>query len=76
MRLQSVVLTNEAIQIAYVDEADMNPTAGIMRGQVIELAHEVVPQALIDDLIDSANQIIDQFRLLEHKVADEFRAPL
>lgn len=75
MRLQSVVITNETVQVAYVEEDHVNSAAGILRGQVIELDQEVLPQALLDDLIDSANQIIDHFRLLEHRVADEFKAP-
>lgn len=75
MRLQSVIISNESVQITYVEESDLHPPSGIMEARTIDVPHDALPQPLLDDLIDSALQIIDHARTVRRQPVDQFRAP-
>ena len=73
IRLQGVAITNDGVQIAYVQEADIHTDSGIMESRTIDIPHESLPQALLEDLIDSAMQIIDHARVVRRNPTDEYR---
>lgn len=75
MRIQSIVMTNDVVQLTYLEEAGVNTDTGIVEARVLEIPHAVLPQALIDDLVDSAHSIIDEARVRNRQPADSFRAP-
>ena len=74
MHLQSIVNTGEYLEIAYVEDADVNIDAGVMTSHVVRLAHEALDQEYMDELLTLAKQILDVARRRRHGVADEFKA--
>lgn len=74
MRIQSIVNTNDAVEIAYLDEADLDIDAGVMESRVVRIAHEIIDQELLDELEVVATQLLDVARRVRHKVADSFKA--
>lgn len=75
MRLQTIVNSNESLQITYVDEADIHTDTGIMTARTVDIPHAALPQALLDDLVDSATQILDHARVVQRQPIDSFVAP-
>ena len=74
MRIQSVVNTNDAIEIAYLLEEDIDIDAGVIESRVVRIAHEAMPQEYLDELESVLNEMLDLARRKRHKVADEFKA--
>jgi hypothetical protein len=75
VRLQSVVNNNSGIQITYLLESDQHPDSGIMEARTLDIPHEALPQDLLDDLVDSAESIVEHARVVRRAPVDQFRAP-
>lgn len=75
MRIQSIINTNDAIEIAYIEEADIDVDAGVMESRVVRIAHEALPQDHIEELTNVVVEMLDLARRKRHRVADEFKAP-
>lgn len=74
MRIQSIVMTNDAVEIGYIEEADIDIDAGVMESRVVRIAHEALDQEYIDELETVVVQILDVARRKRHKVAEQFKA--
>lgn len=74
MRLQSLVNTNDSVQITYLEEADIDTQTGIMEARVLDVPHAVIPQEHMDDLVDSVEQILDVARVARRRPVDQFVA--
>lgn len=75
MRLQSIVNSNASLQITYIEEADIHEGSGIMLARTVDIPHPVLPQHLLDEVVDVAEQIIDFARVTQREPAEQFRAP-
>lgn len=75
MRLQSVILTNEGVQIMYVEESDNHSESGVMEARALDIPHEVLPQVLLDDLVEAAQAIVEEARVLRRQPLQQFKAP-
>lgn len=74
MRLQSIVNTNASLQITYIQEADIHEGSGIMLARTVDIPHAVLPQALLDEIVDSAAQIVEFARVTQREPVEQFRA--
>lgn len=74
MRLQSIVNSNHSLQITYIDEADIHEESGVMLARTVDIPHPVLPQHLLDEVVDVAEQIIDFARVTIREPAEQFRA--
>jgi hypothetical protein len=75
MRLQSIINSNTSLQITYIDEADVHDESGIMLARTVDIPHPTLPQHLLDEIVDAAEQIIDFARVTQRAPAEQFRAP-
>jgi hypothetical protein len=73
IRLQQIAVTNEYVSVTYVEEAEIHLDSGIIEARNIEIPHDVLPQSLLDELIDCAVQIIDHARAVRRMPVGEFR---
>jgi hypothetical protein len=74
MRVQSIVNTNDGLQLTYILEADIHEQSGIMTARTVDIPHAVLPQHLLDELVDIAHQIIDHARVVQREPEEQFRA--
>jgi hypothetical protein len=74
MRLQSIVNSNSSLQITYIEEADIHEGSGIMLARTVDIPHPTLPQALLDEIVDAAAQIIDFARVTQREPTEKFRA--
>jgi hypothetical protein len=75
MRLQSIVNSNASLQITYIEEADIHEDSGIMIARTVDIPHPSLPQHLLDEVVDIAEQIIDFARVTQREPIEQFRAP-
>lgn len=75
MRLQSVVLTNEGMQVMYLDEADIHTDTGVMEAHALDIPHAVLPDDLLAELVEAAETIVEHIRVLNRQPLDSFKAP-
>jgi hypothetical protein len=74
IRLQSLVNTNDGLQITYIEDADIHQGSGVMMARTVDIPHAVLPQALLDEIIDSALQVIEFARVTIREPVEQFRA--
>lgn len=74
MRLQSIMNSNDSLQITYIEEADIHPASGVMMARTVDIPHAVLPQALLDEVVDSALQVIEFARVTIREPVEQFRA--
>jgi hypothetical protein len=74
MRLQSIVNTNDSLQISFLEEADIDTQTGIMEARVLDVPHAVIPQEHMDDLVDSVEQILEVARVARRRPVEQFVA--
>lgn len=74
MRVQSIIISNESVQITYVEESDIHAASGIMEARTVDIPHDTLDPRLLEDLVDSALQIIIETRTIRRQPVDEFRA--
>ena len=75
MRLQSIVNSNTSLQITYIEEADIHDDSGIMLARTVDIPHHTLPQDLLDEVVDAAQQIIEFARVTQREPVAQFRAP-
>lgn len=75
MRVQSIVNSNQSLQVTYLEEADIHENSGIMTARTVDIPHQVLPQHLMDEIVDIAAQIIDFARVTQREPVEQFRAP-
>lgn len=75
MRLQSIINTNEGVQLTYILEADIHDASGVMTARTVDIPHAVLPQHLLDELVDVAHQIVEHARVVQREPVEQFRAP-
>lgn len=75
MRLQSIINTNHGLQVTYIDEADIHEESGVMVARTVDIPHPVLPQHLLDEVVDVAAQVIEFARVTIRAPADQFIAP-
>lgn len=75
LRLQSIVNTNAGLQVTYILEQDIHDKSGIMTARTVDIPHPVMPQHLLDELVDITHQIIEHARVVQREPEEQFRAP-
>lgn len=75
MRIQSIINTNNSLQVTYLEEADIDEETGVMEARTVDIPHAIVPQEIIDELQDITRQILDVARVARHRPVDRFIAP-
>lgn len=73
--IQTVVFGDQGVQITYIDDKGVDRDTGIAEITTLEVPHEVLPTALLDDLVDSVETIIDEVRVLRRRPVEQFKAP-
>jgi hypothetical protein len=73
IRLQNIAITNQSVQITYVEPADNDTGSGVMEARILDLPHEIVPQAFVDELLDIAVQLIDHGRAVRRLPRQDLR---
>lgn len=72
---QSVQLGNDSVQIAYVPDGGVDPATAIAEVRLIEIPHAILPSHLMEDLVDSLEQIIEHARLARQQPEQSFIQP-
>lgn len=75
MRIESVTNTADGLEIAYAEESDIDYQAGVIESRLMRVAHGVVDQDLMEQLVDAIVQILEAARVHRYRVADKFQAP-
>lgn len=75
MRFQTVIFTNESVQITYSEESDFDPETGVAEARTLDIPHATLGEELFDDLQDSLEQIIDFARVAMRKPVKSFSVP-
>lgn len=73
IRLQNISVTNQSVQITYVEPTEIDTDSGIMEARILDIPHEVLPQEFMDELLDIALQLIDHGRAVRRLPRDELR---
>lgn len=73
--IQSVQLGNESMQIAYIPEGGVDQATAIAEVRLLEIPNAILPQHLLDDLIDSVEQILEHARLARQRPEQSFIDP-
>lgn len=74
-RLQTIAVTNESLQVTYIEEGNIYGDSGIVIVTTIDLPHHQVPQGTMDELLDIVIDLRDHVRVLTRQAPDEFTAP-
>jgi hypothetical protein len=74
IHIQSIVNTNDGMEIQYVDDAEVDVDAGVITAHHLRIAHEALGQSYVDDFEQVGLTILDVARRKRHGVADEFKA--
>lgn len=74
MRLQSIINSNHSLQITYIEEADIDEDTGVMLARTVDIPHAVLPQHLLDEVVDVAEQVIEFARVTVRAPVDQFVA--
>jgi hypothetical protein len=75
MRFQTVIFTNETVQVTYSEESDYDPESGIAQARTLDIPHASLDAELFNDLHDSLNQIVDAAHVSMRKPARSFTVP-
>lgn len=75
LRIQSIVNTNAGLQLTYILEQDIHESSGIMTARTVDIPHAVLPQHLLDELVDVAHQLVEHARVVQREPQEQFRAP-
>lgn len=75
VRLQSIVNNNDSLQVTYIEEADIHTGSGLMMARTLDIPHPILPQHLLDELVDTVQQIIEHARIIQREPVEQFRAP-
>lgn len=59
MRINSLAVTPDGIQITYLEEADIDEATGIVMARTLEVPHEHIANSDFEDLLDSIRVIVD-----------------
>lgn len=73
--IQSIQITDTEVSIQYVEEGGLDRSSGIIEAKMISIPHEVLPTSLLTDLVDSAQSILEEARVIRRKPAESFKAP-
>lgn len=74
--IQTVVLGDQGVQITYIDnDKGVDRDTGIAEIITLEVPHEVLPTALLEDLVDSVESIVEEARVMRRRPVDQFKAP-
>lgn len=75
MRFQTVIFTNDSMQVTYSEESDFDPESGIAQARTLEIPHASLEPELFNDLHDSLNQIVDAAHVSMRRPARSFSVP-
>lgn len=73
--IQTVVFGDQGVQITYIEEKGVDRDTGIAEIVTLEVPHEVLPTPLLEDIVDAAEAIIDEARVMRRRPAEQFKAP-
>jgi hypothetical protein len=75
IRLELIENQGDHLEVRYADEADIDYDAGVVFARMARIRHDVIPQELVDELLDVTVRILDAARVQRHRVADKYSAP-
>lgn len=73
--IQTVVFGDQGVQITYIEEKGVDRDTGIAEIVTLEVPHEVLPTPLLEDIVDAAEAIIDEARVMRRRPVEQFKAP-
>jgi hypothetical protein len=74
-RIESIVISEEAVQISYIPSKGFDRDSGIVEMATVIVPQEVLETGLFMDLIEAAEAILDEARTIRRKPIEKFQAP-
>lgn len=74
-RIESIVISEDAVQISYVPDKGFDRDSGIVEMQTLIIPQAVLDTGMLMDLIEAAEAILDEARVIRRKPIEKFTAP-
>lgn len=73
--IQSIIFGDTGVQITYVRDDAVDRTSGIAEITILEIPHGAVDESFISELVEDAEQLIEEARVVLRKPVQSFTAP-